>query len=94
MAKSGAGKKASAAQKAQYAPKSRPPPPQPKPHPVHLLPDEALKKIVQRVLEELKSPGSIPSEVIHAALAEVRDAVERTAAGVPLQAVKPAGERR
>ncbi|MCK7497880.1 MAG: hypothetical protein MZW92_49395 [Comamonadaceae bacterium] len=45
--------------------------------------DDTLKKIVQRVLEELKLPAKIPSEVIFAALAEVRDLVERAAAAAP-----------
>ena len=45
--------------------------------------DDTLKKIIQRVLEELKVPGKIPSEVIFAALAEVRDLVERAAAAGP-----------
>jgi hypothetical protein len=40
--------------------------------------DAALRKIIQRVLSELKLPGKIPSEVIFAALAEVRELVERT----------------
>lgn len=79
MGKPRAGKKASAAQKAQYAPRPRAPLPPPKPPSAHLLADEALKKIVQRVLEELKVPGQVPSNVIFAALAEVRDLVERAA---------------
>lgn len=85
MAMSGPGKKASAAQKAQYAPRPKPRAllPQPKVHVVHLISDEVVKKIVQRVLEELKLPGKIPSDVIFAALAEVRDAVERAAVAAP-----------
>ena len=56
---------------------------QPKPVEKHLVVDDTLKKIIQRVLEELKVPGKIPSEVIFAALAEVRDLVERAAAAGP-----------
>jgi hypothetical protein len=82
MAKSGVGKKASATQKAQYAPKAKPPVmrAQAKREEKHLVVDDTLRKIIQRVLEELKVPGKIPSEVIFAALAEVRDLVERAAA--------------
>ena len=85
MAKSGTGRKASAAQRAQYAPKPKAPPARPQPKPVekHLVVDDTLKKIIHRVLDELKVPGKIPSEVIFAALAEVRDLVERAAAAAP-----------
>ena len=72
MPKSGTGKKASATQRAQ-----------PKPVEKHLVVDDTLKKIIHRVLDELKVPGKIPSEVIFAALAEVRDLVERAAAAGP-----------
>ena len=93
MPKSATGKKASAAQRAQYAPKPKPLPAPPKPKPVekHRVVDDTLKKIVQRVLEELKLPAKIPSEVIFAALAEVRDLVERAAAATPL--AKPRSPR-
>lgn len=85
MAKSGVGKKASSAQKAQYAPKPKPPlvRAQPKREEKHRVVDDTLRKIIQRVLEELKVPGKIPSEIIFAALAEVRDLVERAAAAAP-----------
>lgn len=82
MTRSGAGKKASAAQKAQYAPRPKSPVAraQPKREAKHLVPDDILRKIIQRVLEELKVPGKIPSDVIFAALTEVRELVERAAA--------------
>jgi hypothetical protein len=89
MAKSRAGKKASAAQKAQYAPKPKPTPARGQPKRVerHRVVDDTLRKIIQRVLEDLKVPGKIPSEVLFAALAEVRDLVERTAAAA--ESAKP-----
>lgn len=73
-------KKPSAAQQALYAPKPKTPPPRPRPSAVekHTVSDEALRKIIQRVLSELKVPGTIPSEVIFTALAEVRALVEAT----------------
>jgi hypothetical protein len=79
MAISAAGKKARLANKALYAPKAKPPPERPHPRvpETHSVGDEALKKIIQRVLAELKLPGKIPSEVIFAALAELRDMVEQ-----------------
>ena len=79
MAISATGKKARLANKALYAPRAKPPPerPHPKVPGRHLVGDEVLKKIIQRVLAELKLPGKIPSEVIFAALAEVRDLVEQ-----------------
>ena len=85
MARPGAGKKASAAQKAQYAPKPKlaVDRAQPKSIEKHLVSDDILRKIIQRVLEQLKIPGKIPSEVLFAALAEVRDLVERAAAATP-----------
>lgn len=85
MAKSGVGKKASAAQKAQYAPKPKLPVDRPRPKAAekHQVPDDTLRKIIQRVLEDLKVPGKIPSKVLFAALAEVRDLVERAAAATP-----------
>ena len=48
MAKSGTGRKASAAQRAQYAPKPKAPPARPQPKPVekHLVVDDTLKKIM------------------------------------------------
>ena len=57
--------------------KATPERPHPKVPERHLVGDEVLKKIIQRVLAELKLPGKIPSEVIFAALAEVRDLVEQ-----------------
>lgn len=85
MAKSGAGKKAGSAQKAQYAPKPKLPAARAQAKPVerHRVVDDTLRKIIQRVLEELKVPGKIPSEVIFAALAEVRNLVEHAAAAAP-----------
>ena len=79
MAISATGKKARLANKALYAPRAKPPPARlhPKVPERHLVGDEVLKKIIQRVLAELKLPGKIPSEVIFAALAEVRDLVEQ-----------------
>jgi hypothetical protein len=91
MAKPGAGKKASSAQRAQYAPKPKRSAARPQPKPAaerHLVVDDTLRKIIQRVLEELKVPGKIPSEVIFAALAEVRDLVERAAAAGPSAKVR------
>ena len=56
MAKSGTGKKASAAQRAQYAPKPKAPPvrPQPKPVEKHLVDDDILKKIFKRRATQMK----------------------------------------
>ena len=71
--------KPSAAQRALYAPKPKPPMPQPRLRAAetHAVSDAALRKIIQRVLFELKLPGKIPSEVIFTALAEVRELAER-----------------
>ena len=79
MATSPKDKKARLANKALYAPKPKRPPerPQPKAPERHAVGDEVLKKIIQRVLAELKLPGKIPSEVLFAALAEVRGLVEQ-----------------
>jgi len=79
MATSAKGKQARLANKALYAPRPKPPPerPHPKAPERHLVGDEVLKKIIQRVLAELKLPGKIPSEVIFAALVDVRDLVEQ-----------------
>lgn len=40
------------------------------------LSDAALKAIARRVLEDLRKPNTIPSDVVLSALAEVRDRVE------------------
>jgi hypothetical protein len=79
MATSAARKKTRQTNKALYAPRPKPPAEsaRPKMPERHLVGDEALKKIIQRVLGELKLPGKIPSEVIFSALAEVRDLVEQ-----------------
>jgi hypothetical protein len=79
MATSSNRKKINLAQKAQYAPKPKAAPPQPQARPIekHLVSDMMLKKIIQRVLAELKLPGKIPSEVLYTALAEVRDLTEQ-----------------
>ncbi len=78
MAKLTAVKKARAANKALYAPRAKLPPAPSMPKPVHhLVSDETLKKIIQRILDELKLPGKIPSVVILGGLAEVRDLVEQ-----------------
>ena len=79
MATSATRKKTRQANKALYAPRPKPPAErtQPKIPERHLVGDEILKKIIQRVLGELKLPGKIPSEVIFSALAEVRDLVEQ-----------------
>jgi hypothetical protein len=79
MATSAKSKKARLTNKALYAPRSKPPAER-TPSKIserHLVGDEILKKIIQRVLGELKLPGKIPSEVIFSALAEVRDLVEQ-----------------
>src|SRR5882724_2674693 len=62
MATSAKGKQARLANKALYAPRPKPPPerPHPKAPERHLVGDEVLKKIIQRVLAELKLPGKIP----------------------------------
>jgi hypothetical protein len=80
MTSSAADKNKRVAQKQRYAPRPKPPAPRPRAAPAerHLVTDEVLKKIIQRVLTELKLPGKIPSEVIFAALTEVRDLVEHT----------------
>ena len=79
MATSATRKKARLTNKALYSPKSKPPVVRtpPKIPERHSVGDAILKKIIQRVLVELKLPGKIPSEVIFFALAEVRDLVER-----------------
>lgn len=69
-------RKAKTAQQERYAPKPKPAPQPAKPVVKHKVPDEALRKIARRVLEELKIPGKIPSEVVLGALFEVRDLVE------------------
>ena len=79
MAPSNKEKKARQANKALYAPRPKLPPVH---LPVklrerHLVGDEVLKRIIQRVLGELQLPGKIPSEILFAALAEVRDLVEQ-----------------
>ena len=80
MPKLTAVKKARAANKALYAPRAKPPPAPSMPKPIHhLVSDDTLKKIIQRILEELKLPGKIPSVVIFGGLAEVRDLVEQAA---------------
>lgn len=61
-------KRAKLANRALYAPKPRAA--QPKPATAGLVPDAALKRITRRVLEELRTPGLIPSEVIRSALDE------------------------
>jgi hypothetical protein len=80
MATSAKSKQTRLANKALYAPRPKPPPVRPRSQASerHLVGDEVLKKIIQRLLAELKLPGKIPSEVIFAALAEVRDLVEQT----------------
>jgi hypothetical protein len=78
MASRASDKKKRMVQRELYAPRPKPPVERPHAAPAekHLVADEVLKKIIQRVLTELKLPGKIPSEVIFAALAEVRDLVE------------------
>ena len=80
MATSNKEKKARQANKTLYAPKPKPPPVHSpiRPQARHLVGDEVLKRIIQRVLGELQLPGKIPSEVLFTALAEVRDLVEQT----------------
>lgn len=79
MVTSAKSKQTRQANKALYAPRPKPAPvrPQPKSPERHQVGDEVLKKIIQRLLAELKLPGKILSEVIFAALAEVRDLVEQ-----------------
>src|SRR5580700_9545787 len=85
MTRSSLRRKASPAQRALYAPKPKPPSIRPQPRPLerHLVPDEVLRKTIQRTLGELKLPGKIPSEVIFGALAEIRELVERAALAMP-----------
>lgn len=71
-------RKAKTASQARYAPKIKPAPQPAKSAVKPIVPDEALRKIARRLLEELKIPGKIPSEVILKALFEVRDLVEAT----------------
>ena len=71
-------RKAKTASQERYAPKTKPAPQPAKSAVKHIVPDEALRKIARRVLEELKIPGKIPSEVILKSLFEVRDLVEAT----------------
>ena len=71
-------RKAKTASQERYAPKTKPAPQPAKAAVKHVVPDEALRKITRRVLEELKIPGKIPIEVILRALFEVRDLVETT----------------
>jgi len=80
MALSSKDRKTRQANKAAYAPKPKPVPvrPVPKPAETHAVGDHVLRKIIQRVLAELKLPGKIPSEVLFTALAEVRDLVEQS----------------
>jgi hypothetical protein len=78
MSKSAAVKKAREANRAMYAPKPKPPTAAPSHKATaHSISDDVLKKIIQRVLVELKIPDKIPSVVLLAALAEVRELVEQ-----------------
>jgi hypothetical protein len=79
MPTSAATRKMRLANKALYAPKAKPAPEVRRPPRVekHSVPDEVLRKIIQQTLIELKLPGKIPSEVLFAALAEVRSLAER-----------------
>lgn len=53
-------RKAKTANQERYAPKTKPAPQPAKSAVKHRVPDEALRKIARRVLEELKIPGKIP----------------------------------
>lgn len=74
--KSSTARKAKSHNQARYAQKPKPALQPPKAAVKHVVPDEVLRKITRRVLEELKTPGKIQSEIILIALSEVRDLVE------------------